>query len=58
VKQGNKFVQKALPVTQVMRHTVRDYKVNTNPPDSAFAFAIPSGATEKKSVADLLKTGK
>jgi outer membrane lipoprotein-sorting protein len=58
VRENGKVVQKLVPVTQRIRHTVVDYKLNGNLPDSAFAFTVPAGATELKSVADLLKSGK
>jgi outer membrane lipoprotein-sorting protein len=58
VRENGKVVPKEVLVTQRIRHTVVDYKLNGNPPDSVFAFTVPAGATEKKSVADLLKNGK
>lgn len=57
-RQGKKIVGRPAIVSRVVTHTVTAATPNPNLDDRAFAFHPPAGATEHKSVQELLNNGK
>jgi outer membrane lipoprotein-sorting protein len=58
LKKGKKVTQTMLIMAQRVSNTVLEATPNANLPDNAFQFAPPPGATERKSIGEILKSGK
>ena len=58
VRQGKKVVPTTIPVIQVIRNSVVEVKPNAPLADNLFTFIPPQGATERRSVEEIIKGGK